>query len=522
MPLRCKACCFGCCSCWDPNKMKKDERPPDAVFSSLRTGDIILFRSDKFAGKALRVSIPGEPAFEHVGMVIRRSDPEAVRLGHKGLWLLEAVGGSGVQFDPLPMKIFLCHHDFAHHVAIRRLRDFKRDAAFEKAALDFAKGCENIAYSAPGALIKAGVVDCINPEAAKQRAVEQRQHAKVLSYFCSSLVAHGLQALGILRSDTVDWSVVIPSDFATAGGENLLENYLNKKSKGGSSRTRYSKVYLIKWPGSKIAMACNSNKFLSKAEAKKLYDPSDYGEWDQEWLKALLRDHYDQKAADECRAAALGADFQYPQGDDPMAMSASARPDFGPPPPLPVPGQKSAAAAGTAAQQSGAPFGSEGGDPGKAQKGSSPDDALLKTQPAQAMKPLMLPEPQPSIQDVVSARSDCKHVQSFIAHASCRMPSSIARSTGPRGLSVKRTYGTMSRIQTMKMKQSMRFLSGTSQGTTGAEADFSGFPHVDTVDVYDTRFSSDELRYDATGNPTRRHVDVGAVTVSQGSLEGAT
>eukprot|EP01062_Namystynia_karyoxenos_P003387 TRINITY_DN11209_c1_g1_i1.p1 TRINITY_DN11209_c1_g1~~TRINITY_DN11209_c1_g1_i1.p1 ORF type:complete len:425 (+),score=84.70 TRINITY_DN11209_c1_g1_i1:157-1431(+) len=313
MPLRWQ-CCFSCCTtgglCWDPTSMEQLNGSVEEIFSSLRTGDIIFFRGERFSSSALRVVIPGRAAFEHLGLIIRRNDEQAKAEGLEGLWLLEAVSGACTQFDPLPMKLFLSHHDFAYHVAVRYLRGFRRDAAFEARALEFAKRSENVLYSGPAALVRAGM---LAPGAGRDRdptspsRAEAAEQAKLAQgYFCSSLVAHALQYLGLLRKDGVDWSCCIPSDFATAGGNCLLEKHMAQDAPGATGTVRYSRMYLIKWPGSPVARACSTTDFLSQAEAGRLFDASEEGEWDQEWLRKLLGDMYRPDLIANCRSGGMG------------------------------------------------------------------------------------------------------------------------------------------------------------------------------------------------------------------------
>jgi hypothetical protein len=303
-----------------------------ASLTELRTGDIILFRSNGLIALATRVFERGVyqgSAWDHVGMVVERTAPrnstpsqkqkhsarrrcvpgycsctaDGPNDGEVVLDLLEATG-AGVHVYPLEERLakMARHHDY---LAVRKRVGPDLTPAQEANLNEFLQTVCGRAYEKhPEQMVHAMCIPCcssgrrempkrrvqklfrrgslssrvINKDlvdivgsaaAAKARANAIATAEGMQTVFCAEIVAASLQVLELMRSDDIAPHDFIPSDFSHHPAERGLFDDALARAKRAMDAVMYKPQHLFVYPGAPYHKYQLQLKEALKGESKK-------------------------------------------------------------------------------------------------------------------------------------------------------------------------------------------------------------------------------------------------------------
>lgn len=194
----------------------------DAILAGLGTGDVLLYRTRDLG--AWFNSIATSSFWSHVGLVVKGDDPAMMQalfpkdykelpLDQCGLCVFEAVPNRGVCLFPLKERLARTANSI-HTLAVRHHVGTEPSPEQITALTDFVKQVLGRKLEVGSCDMIKAVLPCVY------------NHSENWDrFFCSELVAEGLQQAGILREHGLNSNDVLPRNFASGGvGADLLSS----------------------------------------------------------------------------------------------------------------------------------------------------------------------------------------------------------------------------------------------------------------------------------------------------------
>jgi hypothetical protein len=246
----------------------------DQAIDKLETGDVLLYQQKDFGSfvNSLALRTP----WTHVGMVIRDVDGALTSLVQEdyargsvsspvreSLLVLEAVPGRGVSLFPLEARLART----VNHVRFLALRTLSHSAFSNSAWQQRQQSLNAFVKQVIGRKLEVAPSFDILRAACMQCCGVQKaaDHEDWTTFFCTELVAEGLQQLGVLREAGVNSNDFLPSGFSqhepTAGGNISLDDCT-------ASGYTYAPERLLLYPNAPLADMLRARKRVLFAESR--------------------------------------------------------------------------------------------------------------------------------------------------------------------------------------------------------------------------------------------------------------